>query len=61
MLFKAQKEIRIFSQITKGYQKLILCAVIIENVSDFGGRVTLKTAIYMLITNESYFLHFDAK
>lgn len=30
LLFKAQKEIRIFSQITKGYQKLILCAVIIE-------------------------------
>lgn len=31
----AQKEMRIFNQITKGYQKLILCAVIIENVSDF--------------------------
>ena len=35
LLFKAQKEIRIFSQITKGYQKLILCAMITENVSDF--------------------------
>lgn len=35
LLFKAQKEIGIFSQITKGYQKLILCAVITGNVSDF--------------------------
>lgn len=42
LLFKAQKEVRIFSQITKGYQKLILCAVIIENVRDLGARVTLK-------------------
>lgn len=42
LLFKAQKEIRIFSQTTKGYQKLILCAVITENVSDSEARVTLK-------------------
>ena len=45
---------RIFNQITKGYQKLILCAVIIENVSDFVAKWH-KNTIYMLIMNKSYF------
>lgn len=61
LLFKTQKEIKNFQQITKGYQKLILCALITANVSDFWGPVTLKNAIYMLIINELYFFHFDAK
>lgn len=37
---------RIFNEITKGYQKLILCAVIIENVSDFVAEWHEKYHLY---------------
>lgn len=51
---------RIFNQITKGYQKLILCAVIIENVSDFVAEWHKKYHLYA--NNEQViFFHFDAK
>lgn len=51
---------RISNQITKGYQKLILCAVIIENVSDFVAERHKKCHLYA--NNEQVvFSHFDAK